>query len=532
MSFYHKIAVVFAVAAFSCASTASASVGLLFNDKGGMMLQIEDAAGNHLYGEEEGAALSGSFRSPTGLAVGPNNQLYIADTDNHKIRQLTSGRLNTFAGPTATMLRDSNELPLGALRDGNAKDAFFDSPSAIAYGADGSLYIADSGNHSIRKIMKSGKVITLAGNGQIGSADGSGTSATFFHPEGIAVSSTGVVYVADTLNHTIREIQPNGTTRTLTASSKRIVEGYPGYVMTAGDYRDGAIRDSLFNEPTGLAIDTKGNLFVSDTGNQRIRYMNFQTNQVTTVAGAAESNTSAIYEKNAPYAKGGYTDGPARSAAFRFPKGIALDSSGGLFIVDSLNNAIRYLKNGRVSTVAGSPTGASGSKNGIESTALFDTPQGIAVARDGTIYVADTGNNAIRMLSPYRLPADIAKNQSIHIVVEDQKFDFEAPPETKSGTIMVPVRKISEFLGYSVSTEDQGKTVRLQKENSSVELSLGSTVLKYIEKDKDRISKVTVAPYVKNNRTYVPLRFIAEEARMDVQWDKNTQTVILRHKEK
>jgi sugar lactone lactonase YvrE len=457
--------------------------------------------------------------------------LLIGDSGNHKIRKLNFKQVSTYAGPERSMLLDASGLPQGALLDGKSSSALFHSPGGLAAGSDGTLYVADTQNNAIRIIAPSGQVTTLAGNGRIGSEDGTGTGASFYHPGGIAVTKTGIVYVADTLNHVIRKIDGNGVTTTLNSAPVRVVEAFPGLAARAGDYKDGKLSEAWFNEPTGLALDDQNNLYVSDTGNQRIRYINFTTGQVTTVAGAGKaSGGSAIYDKNALYAAGGYKDGKASDALFDAPKGIALDSSGGLVVADSLNHVIRYIHHGAVTTLAGLAT-ESGMRDGIESTALFNRPDGVAIAADDTIYIADTGNNRIRSISLYRLPSGLTKDNSIKVVVGQDQIKFDAKPETNRSRIMVPVRQIAEKLGYKVSYADGGSTIRLTKADETIELYLNMKKIKRIDGNGLATVKATdVTAYNKNNRTYVPLRFFAEETGSDVQWIKKEQIAILRNK--
>ncbi|WP_145149743.1 stalk domain-containing protein [Paenibacillus xylanexedens] len=533
MTLLRKLALTFsaAIIGFSTNVASAADVTPLYNDKGNIIAKISRIAGNGMYGEQEGVASASSFRQPTGLAVGAKDDLFISDTGNHKISIFSSENISTYVGPSSSLLRDSGGQPLGALLNGNKGTALFQAPSALAYSTDKNLYIADSGNNAIRKVSSTGEVVTIAGNGRIGDSDGKGTAALFNHPQGIAVTKSGIVYVADTLNHVIRKIMPDGTTSTITAASDRVVENHPGFVVAAGDYKDGPIHMALFNEPTGLALDNSENLFVSDSGNQRIRYIDFSRNQVITVAGESKVERVSIYSKDALYAPGNYKDGASQSAAFHFPRGITLDKSGGLLIADSLNNVIRYLKNGIVTTVAGSPTGEAGAKNGLEKLALFNTPQDVAIASDGTIYVADMGNNIIRKIDPYALPANIIGNKSvIKVVLENRQLKFDTSPEMNTGRVMVPVRQIAEALGFEISFSSDGTTINLEKDNRSTQLFLGSKNIKIKDLNgTEKTKEVDTAPYVKKSRTYVSLRFIAEELGIDVQWVPTSRTAILRN---
>ncbi|WP_434750004.1 stalk domain-containing protein [Paenibacillus amylolyticus] len=516
---------------FSSSIGSAANAAPLYNDKGNMIATVSRIAGNGMYGEQEGPALHSSFRQPTGLAIGEKDLLFVSDTGNHKIFKLSNGNINTYAGPSSSLLVDTGGQPIGTLRNGNKLNAMFQSPAALAYSTDKSLYVADTANNAIRKISFTGEVTTVAGNGRIGATDGKGKDALFNHPQGIAVTKGGILYVSDTLNHIIRKIMPDGTTTTITAASNRVVEIHPGFVSPAGDYRNSSIQQALFNEPTGLALDEKENLYVSDSGNQLIRYIDFSTNEVTTVAGTLYLKSNSIYEKQKLYAAGGYTDGAAQTAAFHAPRGIALDKTGGLLVADSLNNVIRYIKNGKVTTVAGSQTGESGNQNGPDRVARFNSPQDVAVTSEGIIYVADTGNNIIKRISPYTLPINMNKtNPGIKIILEDKQIKFDTSPEIKSGRIMVPLRQIAEALRFNTTFSSDGTSIHLEKGNRSVQLFLNSKKVVTSEANKALQNKeLDAAPYMKNSRTYVSLRFIAEELGIDVQWVPTAGTAILRN---
>ncbi|MEK3824677.1 stalk domain-containing protein [Paenibacillus sp. FSL K6-1558] len=515
---------------FSSSIGSAANAAPLYNDKGNMIATVSRIAGNGMYGEQEGPALNSSFRQPTGLAIGEKNQLFVSDTGNHRIFKLSNGNTNTYAGPSSSLLVDTGGQPIGTLLNGNKLNAMFQSPAALAYSTDKSLYVADTANNAIRKISFTGEVTTVAGNGRIGATDGKGKEALFNHPQGIAVTKEGLIYVSDTLNHTIRKIMPDGTTTTLTAASKRVVEIHPGFVSPAGDYKNGSIQQALFNEPTGLALDEKGNLYVSDSGNQLIRYIDFSTNNVTTVAGQLHVKDNSIYDKHELYASGGYTDGSSQMAAFHTPRGIVLDKTGGLLVADSLNNVIRYIKNGNVTTVSGSQTGESGDQDGPERVALFNSPQDVAITSEGIIYVADTGNNIIKKISPYTLPTNMNKTSGINIVLEDKQIKFDTSPEIKSGRIMVPLRQIAEALRFNTTISSDGKSIHLEKGNRSIQLFLNSKKVLTSETSNTLQNKeLDAAPYMKNSRTYVSLRFVAEELGIDVQWVPTAGAAILRN---
>jgi hypothetical protein len=233
--------------------------------------------------------------------------------------------------------------------------------------------VADTNNNTIRKVViASGAVTTLAGQaGVIGSADGAGTAASFSGPSGIVVDATGNLYVADSLNHTIRKITTAGGVTTIAGSA-----GSSGFTNATGPA-------AQFHGPQGLALDGSGDLFVADTNNNAIRKIAVATGVVTTVAGS---------ETGVP----GSADGANSHAMFHYPSGVAVDSAGNLYVADTDNHTLREITpNGAVSTLAGL-AGAHGGADGIGTAVRFNYPTGVAVDSSGKVYIADTNNDTIR----------------------------------------------------------------------------------------------------------------------------------------
>jgi len=223
--------------------------------------------------------------------------------------------------------------------DGTGNSARFDNPSGVAVDGAGNIYVADSSNSTIRKITPTGVVTTLAGdaNSDTGATDGVGSTARFNGPMSVAADGTGNVYVADTINNTIRKITSAGVVSTLAGTP-----GVSGHV-------DGVGSSALFNQPQGVAVDQSGNVYVADTQNYTIRKIAV-TGAVTTIAG-----TPGVF---------GYADGTGNAAVFSLTTGVAVDISGNVFVADQSNNVIRMVTPvGNVSTLAG--TGDSGSLDGL-----------------------------------------------------------------------------------------------------------------------------------------------------------------------
>ncbi len=245
---------------------------------------------------------------------------------------------------------------------------------ALRWIASGNVYVADTGNNTIRKITPDGVVSTLAGlAGHPGSKDGIGTNARFRNPWGVAVDDTGNVFVADMSNDTIRKITPSGLVSTLAGQA-----GMTGSL-------DGFGSQARFNAPYGVAVDSAGNVYVSDSANDTIRKIT-PDGVVSTLAGLPG------------YA--GSTDGNGNDARFWNPQGLAVDDRGNIYVADTGNNTVRKITpTGVVTTLAGL-AGGSGATDGSRKDTCFNSPSGVAVDRTGNIYIADTGNHAVRRIAP------------------------------------------------------------------------------------------------------------------------------------
>jgi sugar lactone lactonase YvrE len=214
--------------------------------------EVSTLAGGTEAGYTDGKGSAAFFRTPANLTIDKDGNIYVADTNNHRIRLVKAdGAVSTFAGPVGSGYA-------AGYKDGMASEAKFNSPRGVAVDAAGNLYVVDTGNHCIRKITPDGQVTTLAGSKEAGYADGVGAEARFNFPADIAVDAQGNLYVADTANHRIRKITPEGVVSTLAGS------GQAGFA-------DGAADAAQFRAPEGIAVDARGNVYVADTGNNRIR---------------------------------------------------------------------------------------------------------------------------------------------------------------------------------------------------------------------------------------------------------------------
>jgi len=350
---------------FSPASLAAVGSDLYVADTRNQVLRKIDAtgfvttlAGGALaVGSTDGAGAAARFNGPKGIGT-DGASFFVADTQNHSIRKTTiGGSVTTVAG----------NPPQAGTIDGAGTAARFLAPAGAAVVGD-NVFVADTGNHTIRKVTSAGAVTTLAGNpGVSGIQNGTGTSALFTNPQGIASAGTDL-YVADSGNHAIRKVTSAGAVTTFAGSTT----GLPGFV-------DGTGTAAQFNTPKGIATDGSS-LFVADTGNHAIRKIDFATGSVTTLAGTGTAGSA-----NSP-------------AQFNSPEGIAVIGTS-VYVADTGNHAIRKVANpsGATSTFAGT-SGSSGFADGSGTSALFSSPRGIA-AVGSVLYLADTGNHTVRRLS-------------------------------------------------------------------------------------------------------------------------------------
>lgn len=266
--------------------------------------------------------------------------------------------------------------------DGTGSAARFNNPEGIAADGAGNLYVAERASSTVRKVTMQGVVTTLAGaTGAEGSTDGTGAAARFRNPSRLEADQSGNVFVTDLGNSTIRKITPSGVVTT--------VAGTVGVCGTA----DGTGTAAQFCQPQGIAIDTSGNLFVTDTGNHTVRKID-TAGVVTTVAGAAGVCGSA--------------DGLATAAQFCQPQDIAVDKLGNLYVADTANSTVRKITAaGVVSTLAGR-AGECGTADGSGAAARFCLENGIAVDKAGNLFVADTGNSTVRKITPSGVVSTVA----------------------------------------------------------------------------------------------------------------------------
>ncbi|MCD0487346.1 putative Ig domain-containing protein [Pedobacter sp. MC2016-14] len=336
-------------------------------------------AGNAAGGFTNGTGVGASFYNPLNAAVDPSGNVYVADAGNHSIRKITpAGVVTTFAG-----------AGYGGYMDGAGTSARFQHPSALALDASGNLFVADQHNNRIRKITPAGVVSTFAGSGTAGSANGTGTGASFYYPMGLAFDASGNLIVSDGWNNKLRKITPSGVVTTFAGT------GVAGATNST-------LLTSSFSQPMGLVFDPEGNLFVADRSNNMIRKISTSGN-VTTLAGSGTR---------------GYANGPGPTAMFAPPNNLVRDNEGNFYVADQSNNIIRKITpGGEVSAFAGNTV--AGTVNGTGSVVRMNSPFGIARGADGVMYVIENAPNLIRkivIVKPYTitpaLPAGLVFNEN------------------------------------------------------------------------------------------------------------------------
>jgi len=328
-------------------------------------------------GYADGPIADAKFRDPAGVAVDASGNFFVADSENSCIRKVApDGKVSTVAGGGTQ----------NGYANGSAVNARFSGPYDVAVAVDGTVFVADSNNHCIRKIAPDGHVSTFAGVGvESGYVDGPAGSARFNCPNSVAVSVDGFVIVADTGNHCIRKVTPDGKVSTMAGGGEE--EGYT----------DGPVVDARFSGPSDVAIDADGTVIVADSDNNCIRKI-APDGHVSTLAGGGGCCES------------GHVDGPAGSARFLNPCGVDMDADGIVIVADEGNHCLRMVTpDGHVSTLAGRG-GEDGRIDGPAATARFHAPVSVVVDADGAVIVAEYGGHCIRKVKQ----CSLSRGATIH----------------------------------------------------------------------------------------------------------------------
>lgn len=339
---------------------------------------INTIAGNGTagYGGDNGNAVNAELQYPSCVAVDSKWNVYIADYYNNRIRKIaaSTGVITTVAGNgTAGYSGDG----------GAATSAELNYPSCVAVDGSGNIYVADTSNNRIRMVAAStGIITTVAGNGSYGYGGdgGAATNAYLALPAGVAADTCGNLYIADTGNNRIRKVPlSTGTISTVAGN------GTAGY---SGD--GGSATSAKINYPNGIAVDSSCNFYFADTSNERVRKVTISSGIITTVAGNGTVGFSG-------------DGGAATSAELGYPYGVAIDTHGNIYIGDNNNNRVREvtISSGIISTVAGNGVQGYSGDGGAATSGEMNGLQGVAVDSSGNIYIADESNSRIRAVGAW-----------------------------------------------------------------------------------------------------------------------------------
>ncbi|HTA83119.1 MAG TPA: NHL repeat-containing protein [Bacteroidia bacterium] len=337
-------------------------------DSKGMIVTIAGNGAQNYFGDG-GPATAAELYYPSGIAVDAAGNIYNADKQVHRIHKTNANGIISIIAGSGTR---------GYKGDGGPSEkALINSPSGIKVDAEGNLYIADVGNHCIRKINSAGIISTIAGKGVAGfSGDGGpATAAAFNFPYDVAPDNKGNIYIADYSNHRIRKVDSKGIVTTIAGN---------GTIGFSGD--GGSAINAEFNFPIAIAIDGTGNIYVSDQSNNRIRKIDTK-GIISTIAGKGTAGYSG-------------DNGKATLAELNAPIGIVVDADGNIYFVDSGNNCVRMINaQGIISTLTGDGTEGHKGNGGDAKNAELNSPYGIAIDTGGNIYISDQSNNEIRKLT-------------------------------------------------------------------------------------------------------------------------------------
>ena len=334
--------------------------------------------------------------------------------------------------------------------DASGSAASFNHPAAVASDSSGNVFVADTVDNTIRKITPAGVVTTFAGSpGIIGSADGTGSSASFNHPTGIAVDSNGTVFVADLGNSTVRKITSAGVVSTLAG--------------TAGNsgYKDATGSAALFSTPIGVAVDSSGNVYVSDRINHVVRMIDTK-GTVHTIAGNGTSGNSG-------------DGGSALNATFSTPACLFVNSLGNLFICDPLSSVVRVMNvndaTAPIQTLAGNGTQGYSGDGSLATKASLNNPSSVWQDATGVIYIADMGNMRIRSVLGAKLSKETAS--VVNIYPNPSNGNFKVLTNATAGDATLEVVNV---LGELVHTE------KLNAQQTVVNLNLPAGVYNVVLK--------------------------------------------------
>lgn len=400
------------------------------------------------YSGNGGGAGAAQLSSPSGVATFGYYNVFIADQGNHAVRKVYAGLIGAFAGNDTA----------GNTGDGHpATAARLNAPHAIAADASGNIYIADYAANVVRKVNTLGIITTIAGTGTAGYTGDGGpaTAARLNNPYGIAVDGFGNIYIADATNNVVRKLDASGLISTIAGDGTGA-----GMGMGNGGYSGdgGAATGAKMDFPAGVATDVAGNVYIADAFNNVVRKVDVTTGIITTVAG----NGMPGY-----YGDGG----AATNAKLKFPSGVAADGFGNLYIADENNNVVREVSaTGTITTIAG--TGAVGYQGdgGAATAAQLNGPNGVAVDGNGLIYIADHGNNVVRLVGATAGVNSVQSSETVDIRPNPSGGYFTVALPQSANTITVTVTDISGRTVDAKTVSGKAKEITFGKLNPGVYL--------------------------------------------------------------
>ncbi len=402
---------------------------------------IATYAGNGTAGSagDNGSAATAQLNNPAGLALDSAGHLYVSEFVGNRVRRITStaagASIETVAGTGAGGFLGDNGL---------AVYAEFDGPWGIAIDAAGNLYVADGGaSQRIRKVTPTGIISTFAGASHFAGDGGPASSARLAFPESVAADNLGNLYIADRQNHRIRKITPDGAIRTIAGNGRRDFSG------------DGAPAiASTLNAPAAVAVDAAGNIYIADTGNSRVRMIDSR-GFITTIAGNGIANAAG-------------DGGPAISAGLNLPKGVAVDSAGNVYIADQGNNRIRMVNpKGIISTVAGTGVNDFAGDSGPATAAQLSDPAGVALDSAGNLYIADTANYRVRRV-------DSARGQIFTVIGNGQvAYSGDGGPAAGAALQSVPAIAVDSTGQIFIADPGNGR-IRMVNTSGTISTIAGS----------------------------------------------------------
>jgi sugar lactone lactonase YvrE len=427
---------------------------------------------------------------------------------------LAPGGITTVAGNGTAGYSGDND---------SATNAELSSPTGVAVDSSGNIYIADQQNNRIRKIDPSGVITTVAGNGTAGySGDGGpATSAELDDPSGVAVDASGNLYIADSLNSVIRKVNPSGIITTVAGDGyNRLGTGQPSFNDGGYSGDGGPATSAELNNPYAVAVDSSGNLYIADTYNRRIRKVD-TSGVITTVAGNGYAGPGDL---------GGYSGdgGPATSAELAQPFGVVVDNAGNIYISDQNNNRIRKVDpSGVITTVVSGGIGS-----GVSS------PAGLAVDASGNLYIADMGNKCIREVNASSAFTTVAgsignpgySGDGGSATAAELNFPFGVAVDA-SGNIIIADRDNSRLrevkASSSIATSPGANVPAPTSTQTGGQNPIGFTIGRNDYTVGGQSLTMDAAPFISNERTLVPMRYLADALGAQTTWNAATQTITI-----